>query len=72
MTRTPWFPGSSTPVRDGIYEVRRSWFEDGEIHRLKWTEGKWNYCEPTGICFDGDPASMSRFDSWRGLTEKSA
>jgi hypothetical protein len=74
MKKTEWYMAAIRPARPGIYEVYRPCFiGDNDIdpyHRLKWTGTGWQYCEPVGICDDGDTASMERRDKWRGLTEQ--
>lgn len=74
MTRTFWYIAAIRPVRPGIYEVYRPCFEGNSdidpFHRLRWTSYGWQYCEPVGICDDGDDATMSGSDKWRGLTKE--
>jgi len=60
MKRTPWYPASVRPVRDGLYEWRcHSIFFRGVIARRRWTRGGWNALKPCPQC------------QWRGLTQPS-
>ena len=62
MKRTPWYPGSVKPVRNGHYETRTSkysvtaWLDT-------WDGKEWRD-------EDGIPINQSAVYQWRGLAEK--
>lgn len=60
---TPWFPGSTAPVRHGFYEVRITLQATGKPslpQRCRF-DGEWHFW-PTGKPFGQVPG-----DEWRGL-----
>lgn len=59
MPRTPWYPASIRPVREGRYEWRCSvCAEVGcESPHLVWYPDKWDICRTSGF-------------EWRGLTKE--
>jgi len=71
--KTPWFPGTVAPARDGVYE-RRYYGDDNEIDASRFADGLW-YCG----CRSADSASREHLVSgyqtnddadcfeWRGL-----
>lgn len=67
---TEWFPAHIDPVRIGIYEVQREYTDGSQMapHRLRWTGSAWEYCSRIFLARNGDYASMTGGDYWRGLT----
>lgn len=58
MKKTPWFPCSVKPVREGWYEVKWGNHSDLEIYMRYWNGRSWE-----GLVFDS-------YDVWRGLAEE--
>jgi hypothetical protein len=76
MKKTPWFPASAMPIREGEYEVHR-FFVGGfpARTRLLWKDGSWRHTEHSSDgLWVGSGAAMSSKDGdkWRGLAEKPA
>lgn len=60
MKRTPWYPVSVSPVRDGLYEWRcKSLIARKGIAHRSWTHGDWDDLNPCPKC------------QWRGLAQPS-
>ena len=63
--RTPWYPVSIKPVRDGWYEWRCGFVVGSEIARAEWSHDDW-------IRATGPTLFTPRFKclgcQWRGLT----
>ena len=62
--RTPWYPASIKPVRDGWYEWQCGSVTGDEMARAEWSGGYWYRATvarywPTSAC----PSCR-----WRGLT----
>jgi len=68
MKLTPWFPGTVTPVRPGVYE-RRIWPGSRLLYYAYWTGKRWGVA-----CTDKEHAkdlaymaSSHQTCSWRGV-----
>ena len=68
MKRTPWYPESIKPVREGVYECWYDGYPEEQHYPLmrRWTGSKWVF--PT---YGGESEfGLSERDQWRGLTKE--
>jgi hypothetical protein len=67
MMKTPWFPGTTAPARDGVYE--RAHFSWGICYSL-FSKGRWKSPALTPLeAARQDIDSIRQRDPWRGLTK---
>jgi hypothetical protein len=64
LSRTPYFPMSVKPVREGWYEVSIPWSLGFDVHRFYWTGRAWRKWD--GVWFRKFPEEAK----WRGLNFK--
>jgi hypothetical protein len=70
MKKTPWFPNSIKPVRNGVYEIRGSRFESPNFRR--WNGYGWSetysapdiHCQVRNESFYKHGEDMT---GWRGI-----
>ena len=73
MTLTDWYPCTTTPLRDGWYEVQRCLFQGGDfsyslvpVERVRFQGGSWDRHSS-----ESKTAVWASHDYWRGVTEDS-
>jgi hypothetical protein len=47
MNLTDWFPGSTKPVRKGVYQREYIYGKSKQLPYCYWNGKKWSFAEPT-------------------------
>ena len=65
MKRTPWFPVSTPPVREGWFEFKGRGFPAEAGIRSYWNGREWGEWSPRWVAIP----FVGPGDYWRGLTQ---